>query len=61
LEGADTPSPGSERRLAWISRIPRGSIAHWEEESLLRLRALTPAWYSRPTGRYRKVWEYYLV
>jgi hypothetical protein len=31
-----TPAPGSERRLAWISRI-----AYWEEGSLLRPRAPT--------------------
>ena len=37
--GLNTPSPGSERRLAWISRrsrTPRGAIADWEEEPLLR-------------------------
>ena len=31
-----SPSSGSERRLARISRIPRGAIADWEEDPLLR-------------------------
>ena len=33
MEG-DARSNGSERRLAWISRTPRGAIADWEERSL---------------------------
>jgi len=45
MEWAEYPSSrGSERRLARISRIPRGAIADWEEEPLLSGSADMDVW-----------------
>ena len=53
--GKRSLSSGSGRRLARISRIPRGAIADWEEEPLLRLRAPTCSDLPYPAGRYRRL------
>ena len=45
----------SERRIARISRTPRGAIADWEEGPLSSGSGRRHAWDSRPTGRYRNL------